>query len=147
MTGTLSGCNLFENDYEPDLPYRKLLCAMIKQAYFHARGVELDADGKPTKLREETMKATAVEYLMSADFPADCEDLDLPCDIDYFVERVRAKIGEETYQMSAFNKVTEDDKQAIRKEYIPKITTQSEIAQRYGISTRYVRNIISVAER
>ena len=142
MTDTLSGHNLLENDYEPDLPYRKLLCAMIKQAYFHARGMELDADGKPTKLREGTMKATAVEYLMSADFPADCEDLDLPCEIDYFVTAIRERIRKETYQESVFTK-----KEEIIKEYDPKATTQKELALKYGISQQRISKIVPKRKR
>ena len=136
----LSGCNLFENGYEPDLPYRKLLCGVIKQAFLHARGLELDADGKPTKLQENSLKATAVEYLQSKDFELDCEDLDLPCNTDEFIRRVRAKIEEGTYQMSI-------SKEAVIEEYNPKEVTQKELAKKYGVSQQRISQIVPKRKR
>ena len=141
MTDTLSGYNLFDNGYEPDLPYRKLICGVIKQAFLHARGLELDADGKPTKLQENSLKATAIEYLNSRDFELDCEEyLNLPCNTDEFIRRIRAKIEEETYQMSI-------SKEAIIEEYDPKKVTQKELAKKYGVSQHRISKIVPKRKR
>lgn len=82
-----------------DIPYRKLMCAVIRQAILHAQGLEMDESGKPTKLREGSLKATAVEYLLSDDFEDECMYLELPPD---FVDRVREKITSGTYQIPVF---------------------------------------------
>ena len=140
MTNIYSGSNLFGESYEPDLPYRKLLCAVIKQAIFHARGLELDDDGKPTKLREGSLKATAIEYLKSRDFELDCEDLELPCSTDEFIRRARAKIEEGTYQLSI-------DKEAVIAEYNPKKVTQKELAKKYGVTQQRISQILPSKKR
>jgi len=133
----LSGSNLFENGYHPDLPYRKLVCGVIKQAVLHAQGLELDADGKPTKLREGSLKATAVEYLLSEDFELDCEDLELPCQTDVFIKRVREKITYQDYQIPAFS-----FKAQVIEEYQSKKVTQKQLAHKYGVTQQRINQII-----
>jgi len=131
----LSGYNLFENNYKPDLPYRKLLCGVIKQAFLNAQGLELDADGKPTKLQENSLKATAIEYLQSKDFELGCECLELPGNTDEFVKKVRAMLEKETYQLSI-------SKEAVIEEYDPKKVTQKELAKKYGVSQQRISAIV-----
>jgi hypothetical protein len=82
-----------------DMPYRKLMCAVIRQAILHAQGLEMDENGKPTKLKEGSLKATAIEYLLGDDFENECMYLDLPPD---FVDKVRKKITKGTYQIPVF---------------------------------------------
>lgn len=112
--------------------YIKLMCAVIRQAVLHAQGLELDDNGKPTKLKEGTLKATAVEYLLSEDFEDECMYLNLPPD---FVDKVREKITRGTYQIPVFTV------EQVREEYNPKKITQKELALKYGVTQQRISQI------
>jgi len=86
-------------EYQWDSPYRKLMCAVIEQAVLHAQGLELNCEGRPTRLRESELQQSAFEYLLSDDFEDECMYLNLP---PSFVEEVRNKIGDLPHQIPAF---------------------------------------------
>ena len=128
-----------------DLPYRKLMCAVIWQAVNHALGRELCYVLNPNApnyyQRRDELRMSAVEYLMSADFEFTAELLG----IDNMIEDIRLKVTRGTiWQIPAFGvKVTDDDKQAIRQEYQSGGVTQKTVARKYNISDRYVRKLVN----
>lgn len=89
-------------EYQWDSPYRKLMCAVIEQAVLQAQGLELDCNGKRTRLKEIELRQSAFEYLLSEDFEDECMYLDLPA---CFVDEVRNKIGDLPHQIPAFGEV------------------------------------------
>jgi hypothetical protein len=126
-----------------DMPYRKLLCAVIWQAVNHALGRELsdilDPNDKQFKYHKQQERAAAMAYIMSDDFERQCEYLG----IDNLIDEIRLKVTRGlTYQMPAFMKPSPLNKEVIKQEYQPKVNTQKEIANKYGVTQQAISAIL-----
>ena len=125
-----------------DMPYRKLMCAMIQQSINHARGIELsdilDQNDPNFNRRRGEERAAAIEYLLSDEFQFDAELLG----IDDYVDRIRKMVTNDDYQMPIFRMITDEEKEEIRQEWKPRKVTQKSLAQKYGVSQQRIGMIL-----
>ena len=138
--------NIYHGTNQPntdDIPYRKLMCAVIWQAVNHALGRGLSDILNPNEpnynKKRVDERAHAVAFIMSEDFEFDCELLG----IDDQIDGIRQKVTRgEIYQIPAFTaKLTREEVEKIRE--IAPTCKRKEVAERYHISERHVGKILA----
>lgn len=122
--------------------YRKILCAMIKQAILHALGREMSDlfDKKQSNYRKMVLqeKNRSIAYIQSEDFELHMLWLGL----EHHVSAVRDMVERGEFQQTLFMpKLTNQDREEIKRDWMNGYKTGL-LAHKYGITQKTVQNIV-----
>lgn len=138
----MKGKSVFSVRKDIDEGYRKILCAMIRQAINHAMGREMtcffDKREKNYAKKVAKEKANAIAYIMGQDF----EDHMLWLGLEHYVSAIREMVGSGEYQQSLFvRKLTDEDIAEIRQHYLNGEKTRI-LAYKFGVTQKTIHNIV-----
>jgi len=135
----MKGKSAFSDQQDINEGYRKILCAMIKQAILHALGREMSDlfDKQQTNYRKQVLeeKNRSIAYIQSDDFEIHMLWLGL----EHHVSSVRGMVDRGEYQQTLFMpKLTDQDREEIKRDFMGGYKTGL-LARKYGVTQKTYR--------